>query len=368
VNVSRFRLLKLTGDDTDDADFPHHKANHREYLNDETRFKEVVPIESEPIKKKIHSTWRLQYLKDVVLARILDDPTFSVLNSLIFFNQVDIVSHLQGNPKFLKELFRIIDSPETEWKKKKDAVCFIQQCCAIAKNLQAPARSTLYNNFVQNGLLSVIKFALLADDASFRIAGTDILVAMIDHDPAMVRAYIFKAINESKTPLTDTLIELLLREADHGVKAQAADAIKVLLDPQSAPQAQEPPRAVGSELQSKFRVTVTPGSNTGSRENLIQSFYEEAAKKLFQPLRDLGGRPSGNAQSKLGSVPMLTWAIVQDLTFQEVMLFGHLIEILNFFIRQHLYRKQFFIAADGLPARIAQLLACPQKHLKLSEL
>ena len=50
------------------------------------------------------------------------------------------------------------------------------------------------------------------------------------------------------------------------------------------------------------------------------------------------------------------------------MLFAHLIEILNFFIRQHLYRSKFFIAADGLPARIAQLLACPQKHLKLSEL
>jgi len=365
VDLIRFWMMKLTGDFTDDADFPHHKANHREYLNDESRFKEVVPIESEPIKRKIHSTWRLQYLKDVVLARILDDPTFSVLNSLIFFNQVDIVSHLQGNPKFLKELFRIIDAPETDWKKKKDAVCFIQQCCAIAKNLQAPARSTLYNNFVQNGLLNVIKFALLADDASFRIAGTDILVAMIDHDPAMVRAYIFKAISEGKTPLTDTLIELLLREADHGVKAQAADAIKVLLDPQSAPQAQEHMRVVGSDFLSKSRGTVHPNS----RENLIQNFYDEAAKKLFQPLRDLEGRPSSRAHRRISIIQTnANPNIVQDLTFQDVMLFGHLIEILNFFIRQHLYRTKFFIAADGLPVRIAQLLSCPQKHLKLSEL
>ncbi|MCJ1248095.1 Platinum sensitivity protein [Trapelia coarctata] len=347
IVVNDANVLGVVGALEYDADFPHHKANHREYLNDESRFKEVVPIENEAIKRKIHSTWRLQYLKDVVLARILDDPTFSVLNSLIFFNQVDIVSHLQGNPKFLKELFRIIDAPESEWKKKKDAVCFIQQCCAIAKNLQAPARSTLYNNFVQNGLLSVIKFALLADDASFRIAGTDILVAMIDHDPAMVRAYIFKAINEGKTALTDTLIELLLREADHGVKAQAADAIKVLLDPQSAPQAQEHMRVVGSEFLSKLRGTIHPNP----RGNLIQNFYDEAAKKLFQPLRDLESRPS-----------------MQDLTFQDVMLFGHLIEILNFFIRQHLYRSKFFIAADGLPARIAQLLSCPQKHLKLTAL
>ena len=291
MNLMRMRLVELTCNFTDDADFPQHKANHREYLNDESRFKEVVPIESEPIKRKIHSTWRLQYLKDVVLARILDDPTFSVLNSLIFFNQVDIVSHLQGDPTFLKELFCLIDSHETEWKKKKDAVCFIQQCCAIAKNLQAPARSTLYSNFVQNGLLNVIKFALLAGDASFRIAGTDILVAMIDHDPTMVRAYIFKAINEGKTPLTDTLIELLLREADHGVKAQAADALKVLLDPQSASQAQEHMRVVRPEFLSKLCGTIYPDP----RGNLTQNFYDEAAKKLFQPLRDLETRPSSRA-------------------------------------------------------------------------
>ena len=80
----------------------------------------------------------------MVLARILDDPTFGVLNSLIFFNQVDIISHLQGNPHYLDELFGIIDSPEASLKKKKDAVGFIQSCCAIAKSLQAPPRATMY--------------------------------------------------------------------------------------------------------------------------------------------------------------------------------------------------------------------------------
>src|SRR6266542_2891188 len=84
----------------DDPDFPTHKANHRQYLSDKTRYKEVVPIKDPIILRKIRHTWRLQYLKDVVLARILDDPTFSVLNSLIFFNQVDILQHLQANTPF----------------------------------------------------------------------------------------------------------------------------------------------------------------------------------------------------------------------------------------------------------------------------
>ena len=38
-----------------------------------------------------------------------------------------------------------------------------------------------------------------------------------------------------------------------------------------------------------------------------------------------------------------------------------------FLIRYHLFRSKIFIFSEGLPARIAQLLACPQKHLKLSK-
>lgn len=251
----------------------------------------MVPIADPGIKRKIHATWRLQYLKDVVLARILDDPTFSVLNSLIFFNQVDIVTHLQANTPFLEELFGIIDSSEVGLKRKKDAVGFIQQCCAIAKNLQAPARTTLYTNFIQNGLLRVITFALSNRDASIRVAGTDILVAMIDHDPSMVRSYIFKAIGEKKTPLTETLIELLLVEVDLGVKAQAADAIKVLLEPQTTPppQQQDGLTRANGDFMSKLRSTAPPAANT---ETFIQSFYDGSANKLFQPLKDLEGKKS----------------------------------------------------------------------------
>ena len=290
------------------------KANHRRYLRNGSRYKEVVPISDPAVRMKIHSTWRLQYLKDVVLARILDDPTFSVLNSLIFFNQVEIVTHLQANTAFLEELFHLIDSPDVDIRRKKDAIGFIQQCCAIAKNLQAPARASLYNNFIQNGLLGVITFALLNNNASVRVAGTDILVAMIDHDAGMVRSYIFKAIAEKKTPLTDTLIELLLVEVDLGVKAQASDAIKILLEqpppppppvappagasPGTASPANPPAASTGAPLAQEIpkangdfvpKVRVSPSVNS-QIDSFIQHFFDGSAHRLFQPLKDLERR------------------------------------------------------------------------------
>ncbi|KAH0537593.1 hypothetical protein FGG08_005625 [Glutinoglossum americanum] len=336
-----------------DPDFPTHKANHRQYLSDESKYKEVVRIEDPNVRKKIHHTYRLQYLKDVVLARILDDPTFSVLNSLIFFNQVDIVQHLQANAAFLKDLFGVFGPQEPDQQRKKNAVHFIQQCCAIAKNLQAPARAQLYTSFIQNGLFHVINFALRHPDASVRIAGTDVLVAMIDHDPTMMRAFIFKQINEKQTPLTDTLIELLLVEIDLGVKAQIADAIKVLLDPQStSPPVEGLAKASSDSLSLSLSMKGRGGGYANPETELfLQSFYDESAKKLFKPLKDLKDRVS-----------------MRSFSIQEVSLFSHLVEILCFFIRQHLFRSKYFILAEGLASRIAQLLSCPEKHLKLTAL
>jgi protein phosphatase-4 regulatory subunit 3 len=336
-------ILGVVGALEYDPDFPSHKANHRQWLADESRYKEVVRIDDEEIRRKVHHTYRLQYLKDVVLARILDDPTYSVLNSLIFYHQVDIVQHVQTNAAFLKELFGIFSPQEIDQKRKKDAVLFIQQCCAIAKNLQPVSRQQLYNNFLGQGLLSVINFALRHNDVGVRVGATDVLVSMIDHDPQSIRQTIFRQLNENHAPLTDSLIDLLLIEVDLGVKAQIADVIKVLLDPGS----QAAPLDGAAKASTEFASRMRP--QTDSQEAFLATFYEASAKRLFQPLMDLKGRDK------------------MDFTVQEVSLFVHLIEILCFFIRQHQHRSKYFVLTENLSQRIAQLLTCPEKHLKLSK-
>ncbi|KAL2159908.1 hypothetical protein VTH06DRAFT_2041 [Thermothelomyces fergusii] len=229
--VSDECVLGVVGALEYDPDFPSHKANHRQWLNNQGRYKEVVRIQDEQVRRKIHTTYRLQYLKDVVLARILDDPTFSVLNSLIFFNQVDIVQHLHTTPGFMQDLFAIFHDPNEQPLRKKEAVLFIQQCCAIAKNLQPPARQGLYVHFLKEGLLPAINYGMRHRDVSVRVGATDILVSMIDHDPSLVRQTIYEQIQKRLPPLTDTLIDLLLVEVDLGVKSQISEALKVLLDP-----------------------------------------------------------------------------------------------------------------------------------------
>jgi protein phosphatase-4 regulatory subunit 3 len=265
----------------DDPEFPTHKANHRQYLADQSRYKEVVPIKDPIIRRKIRSTWRLQYLKDVVLARILDDPTFSVLNSLIFFNQMEIVNHIQSNAQFLRELFAVFDPRNLDAKRKDDAVQFLHQCAAIAKNLQTPARANLFTNFINYGLFAVIAFAVKHPNPAMRTTGIDILMALLDHDPVIMRGYMLKAVNEKKTPLTDTLIDLLHTESDLGVKNQLSEAVRSLLDPQIP--LQDPLGRAGPDY---FKAR---SSNLLS-DTFVQQHFDESAKRLFRPLKDLANR------------------------------------------------------------------------------
>ena len=58
--------------------------------------------------------------------------------------------------------------------------------------------------------------------------------------------------------------------------------------------------------------------------------------------------------------------LVDDLTFNDVQLYTHLVDIIVYFSRTHLNRSRYYLFTENLISRIAQLLSAPQKHLKLS--
>ncbi|KAF9266258.1 DUF625-domain-containing protein [Marasmius fiardii PR-910] len=90
-----------------DAEFPQHKANYRDFLHQSSQYHQPIRIADQSIQRKVHHTYRLQFLKDVVLARVLDDSTFNVLNSCIIFNQIDIINHIQSDATFLREVVKL---------------------------------------------------------------------------------------------------------------------------------------------------------------------------------------------------------------------------------------------------------------------
>lgn len=72
-------------------------AKHRDYLRNKAKFKEVVPMTNFELENKIHQTYRVQYIQDMILPTpsVFEENMLSSLNSFIFFNKVEIVSMIQ---------------------------------------------------------------------------------------------------------------------------------------------------------------------------------------------------------------------------------------------------------------------------------
>lgn len=182
----------------------------------------------------------MQYLKEVVLARLLDDPTFGILNGFIFFNQVDIVGHIQSDETLLIELFSRFrngngqpDGPDAGAsldEKKRDTVMFLHQLMLMGKQIQVPTRLALYRNLLDRGLLLVCEWAFRRHEAQILHAAAEMLTLVVDHDVNAVRGHVLKEEAEKKQTLIVEMVQLMTATKNLGLLSQMSDILKTLLE------------------------------------------------------------------------------------------------------------------------------------------
>ncbi|PKY47306.1 DUF625-domain-containing protein [Rhizophagus irregularis] len=334
-------ILDVVGCLEYDPDFPKHKANHREFLTKNSKFKEIVKISNKTIKAKIHETFRLQYLKDAVFARMMDDPTNSVLASLIFINHVEICKHFTQDEKFLDELFQILEREEESSERKRDVVLFTSQLCIIAKNIHLPHRRDLHKALVRNGALRVFDFSLSNNHATIKAAGGDILANILETDASLVRTYnVVQAEHKQKT-LAETIINRLLKDRDCFTKGQYAEAIRMLLDL--------------SADQTEVGTTTTEDPQAKKdNEEFITFFYEHLIKKLVKPIMEF---------PEIADDEEIPW-----LSYDKATLAFHICELLSFLIKQHTYRSKYFLLSSKISLKVVELLRCREGTVKLAAL
>ncbi|EPY54283.1 DNA damage response protein [Schizosaccharomyces cryophilus OY26] len=344
------KLMTIAGILEYDPEFPNIKANHREYLTDTSKFKQVVPIRDPRILAKIHQTFKLQYLRDVIISRIVDEPSFSVLNSFIFFNQADIIQYLQTNKCFLLELFSIYTNDASDDEKKQEGIFFIQQVCNIAKSLQFQSCSALFVTFVKYNLLQALEYAMSSPKNNVRNAGSDILVSIIDQDPAIIwqkfdqdrkdDSSSSSSARISQHSLLSNLIKILHREANPGVLAQITEAFRILLSLPGNYAFSNPYRNADGTTRSKADSIVGL--------NFIDNFYDNSFTFLADPLLKLT-KPEDVDESKLD-------------------LYVHLCELFSYFFKIHEQWTRQLDTYKVIASKIAFLLKSSKKYVVLSGL
>ena len=74
----------------------------------QAKFHPVLPLSNEALLDKIHQTYRVQYIQDVILPTpsVFDDNLLSALNSFIFFNKCEIVKMIQVRMEWIWRKFK----------------------------------------------------------------------------------------------------------------------------------------------------------------------------------------------------------------------------------------------------------------------
>ncbi|KAH9006884.1 component of IIS longevity pathway SMK-1-domain-containing protein [Lactarius hatsudake] len=371
-----------------DPEFPIHKANYRDFLRHSTRYHQPVTIHDPLIQKKIHHTYRLLFLKDVVLARALDDSTFNVLSSCIIFNQIDIITHVQNDVQFLQDIVDLFLRPNPgpsislngtknktganadtssdpvsngvdvdEDRRRREVILLIQQLCIMGKNVQLPTRMALFKTLVDRGIVHSVQWALSQPEGTevgqqmIAVAG-EVLITLLDHDVNGVREHVvkqcegFEARESRDESLLTLLCGLMVRSRDLAVQTLVGDSLRLMLE--------MPPPEV-NDVQTPAK----PFSRTrddARMEKFLDYFYKLCIHSLLKPIFDVPNPRQHPPDSNL------------ILTREKTNLYLSLCDLLSTFALQHTFRSHFYMLTSGISSHVATLLSSKDKHLRLAAL
>ncbi|CAL8462717.1 g2250 [Coccomyxa elongata] len=315
--LSEENIMDMLGALEHDPELPQQQR-HREFLRDRVVFKEVVPIVDPGLRAKIHQTYRLAYLKDVVLPRVLDDATFATFSSLILFNNVEVVMALHNDARFLPDLFerlKVTGPGDEGWP---DQVAFLQELTGLAKHLQQGHRQQLLSKLASLGLFEVMMRVLKDGTEDLRQRATDVLLSAVQHDATPFRDYFTKQPESDQFQL---LLRPLLSGGEVSLQESVLEILRALLDPATM-------------------------SHKSESNHFLELFYDKYIAQLIAVLSD--ACEPGRQAAAPGAAPSALALIV---------------DLLCFCVQQHSYRIKYYVLRNNVVEKVLKLLNRREKWL-----
>lgn len=309
---------------------PESRISFRKHLAATDALREVVPIKDPNIRAKILQSHRMGFVKDCVLPRSLDDATFATLSSLQLFNNVEVLLALHADPGFFPDLFRRLKETTPGSSSWRDLVGFLQELTSLTRHLQAAQRNALLMQLVGLGMFDIVTDILQSGDRSeARQRAMDVLLAVVAHDPAPLRAYLRGELGDDASPgrdapalfphsekkgplLFDQLIASMMEQSAGGLQEQALEIMKVLLDPETM-------------------------ESTAEKDRFIDIFYDEHIGGVLAAIVAAGETPLPPTAPKPATIILI-------------------IELLCYCVSQHSYRIKYYILRNNVVEKVLRLL------------
>ncbi|XP_043911196.1 serine/threonine-protein phosphatase 4 regulatory subunit 3B isoform X5 [Protopterus annectens] len=331
-----------------DPSLPQPKR-HREFLTTTAKFKEVIPITDSELRQKIHQTYRVQYIQDIILPTpsVFEENFLSTLTSFIFFNKVEIVSMLQEDEKFLSEVFAQLTDEATDDDKRRELVNFFKEFCAFSQTLQPQNRDAFFKTLANLGILPALEIVMGMDDIQVRSAATDIFSYLVEFSPSMVREFVMQEAQQSdyEILLINVVIEQMICDTDPelGGAVQLMGLLRTLIDPEN----------------------MLATSNKTEKTEFLNFFYKHCMHVLTAPL--LANTTEDRISKDAVTGSSKSAAVCPD-NFQTAQLLALILELLTFCVEHHTYHIKNYILNKDLLRRVLVLMNSKHTFLALCAL
>ncbi|KAI3459229.1 hypothetical protein Pfo_015892 [Paulownia fortunei] len=310
-----------------DPEVPH--IRHRDFLKEHVVYKEAIPIKDPVVLSKIHQTYRVGYLKDVILPRALDEAIVANLNSIIHSNNAIVVSLLRDNNTFIKELFARLKSPNTSVESKKTLVHFLHEFCILSKSLQMGHQLRLFRDLANEGIFDIIADVLQSEDTKLVLTATDILILFLNQDPNILRSYVTR----QEGVLFGLLVKNMLTDFGDDMHCQFLEILRNLLD------------------------SFTSGSQ---RDTVVEFFYEKHFCELVDVITS-SCPPNGDGQIGFESLRSNGGSMHQTHVKPEILL--NICDLLCFCVLHHSYRIKCNFLLNNVIDKVLYLTRRREKYL-----
>ncbi|CAL0325418.1 unnamed protein product [Lupinus luteus] len=291
--------------------------NHRKFLKDHVVFKEAIPIKDPLVLSKIHQTYKVCFLKDVVLARLLDEATGANLNNMIRANNAVVVSLLKDDSTFIQELFARLRLSTTSLESKKNLICFLHEFCSLSKSLSMVQQLRLFRELMNEGIFDVVSDVLQYQDKKLVLTGADILMLFSSQDPNLLRSYV---VRQEGIVLLGLLVKGMITDFEENMHCQFLEVLRSLLDSCTLP---------GPQKDSIIDIFVE------QRDAIIDIFFEKHLGQLINVIT--ASCPSENiADANCKSVGVGRSVQHPGGTKPEIL--SNICELLCFCVLHHPYR------------------------------
>ncbi|XP_028395972.1 serine/threonine-protein phosphatase 4 regulatory subunit 3-like isoform X2 [Dendronephthya gigantea] len=306
---------------------------YRRFLKENVRFREVIPINNAELLLKIHQTYQVQYIMDIVLPTptVFEENMLPSLNAFLIFSKFEIVNMVQEDNKFLEDFFINLCDEETSPERKGQLVQFLKELCSLAQPMQHVSREEFFKALTNHNLLQALEMLLAMDDPTIRSIAVEIFSQLCEVRPSAVREYVLqmsKSQQDDDSMLLNQIIYQMISEGDSGIAIQLSQVIRLLLDPENM--------ALTANME---------------KTEFLSYFYKHCMHILVAPLL------AATADGKVGK-----------LDYNTAVNLALILEISAFCVEHHTYHIKNYVISKDLLRRILVLMKSEHKFLVLSAL